>query len=330
MNYFLAKGLAERGHEVHLICCPNRKVLYGNVKIHPIPSSYGLISYDCEWKAVEWYGEIIQKSDVVIDASSLCLVHEALHWYLEHRPHVCYRNGIEFLHPRIGRHNVVVLSHLARECALKGISAWQGSKYEKQYHSWPGRLGDVRVINYGIPLDLYEPCYEKDDYLLYLGRFHPAKGVYEAIELAREKGFKLIVAGSTEFPDHMYHYSKILELTENMDNVTVVPDPSFSEKMELLKRAKALIYPLQYREAFGLVIIEALACGTPVLTYKRWTTPELHPGILELSNETLEMVLNDDVKYEDCRRFAEKFSVDRMIDGWEKLLKRVADGEVWG
>jgi glycosyltransferase involved in cell wall biosynthesis len=185
-------------------------------------------------------------------------------------------------------------------------------------------------VNYGIPLDKYKPCYGKDDYILFLSRFHPAKGIYEAIELARKYGFKLIMAGSTEFPDHAYHYVKALEMVRGMENVKIIKDPSFEEKVELLGRAKALLYPLNYAEAFGLLIVEALACATPVLTYKRWVTPELHDGVLELNEENLERVLRGDMKYEDCRRFAEKFSVERMITEYEDLARRVMNGETWG
>jgi len=329
-TYWLSRGLAERGHEVTLYCAPNLRKHYEGMNVKFTPCSYGLISYDAESKVVEWYADDLAKHDILIDASATCITTEYIHYKVKHIPHIYVRNGLDFFHPRFARHNAVVLSKLAYEHALQGRSTWEGSKYQSQYDSYPGRLKDARIVNYGIPLDKYKPCYEKDDYILFLSRFHPAKGVYEAIELAKKYNFKLVVAGSTEFPDHAYHYTKILETVNGMGNVKLVKDPCFDEKVELLGRAKALLYPLQYVEAFGLLIVEALATGTPVLTYKRWVTSELHDGVLELNEENLEKVLKGDVDYEGCRRFAEKFSVKRMVSEYEELAGRVVNGETWG
>jgi len=332
-GYYLARELAKRGHEVALYAPLNLRSYYEpyGIAARPIPCTYGTISYDSEAKVVEWYGEELAKHDAFIDASATCMATEMIHYRAKHIPHVAWRNGLDFFHPRIARHNVVVLSELAREFALAGRSAWEGSKYQAQFDSWPGRLRDARVVNYGIPLGEYPPCYEKDDFLLFLGRFHPAKGIREALELARRHGFRLVMAGSTELPDHAHHYVELLEAARGAENVELAQNPTMSGlKVPLLQRAKALLYPLQYYEAFGLVIVEALACGTPVLTFKERVTPELHDGVLELTEGNLERVLRGDVRYEDCRRFAERFSAERMAGEWEGLLKRVADGEAWG
>lgn len=330
MTYYLAKELSKH-NDVSLFGVPNAKKYYANMDFYPIPSSYNMVSYDNESKVLEWYYNIIRKQDVVIDMSDTNITHEMLHWKYEYVPSMAFRNGIEFTHPRVGRENIVVLSKLAKECALNGISAWKGSRYEARYDYYPGKYKNAEVVNYGLPLSEYEPLYEKENYLLWFSRFHPAKGIFELLDIAKKMpSTRFIMAGSTEFPDHRYWFMQVKDEAKKLGNVRLVPDPDFVRKVELMRNAKALIYPLQYREAFGLVITEALAVGTPVLTYKKWVTPELHRGVMELNENNIEKVIHEDVKYENLRDFVKRrFTLKRMARKYVSLAKRLLDGQMW-
>jgi glycosyltransferase involved in cell wall biosynthesis len=245
-------------------------------------------------------------------------------------PHAFYRIGMNFFPPRIGRHNAVVQSKLQAEYALKGIDPFHGSPLQQSMGFYPGRYKDVRIVNYGVPLDEYEYSEDKDSYLLYLSRFSREKGYDIAIGLAKRHGFRLVMAGAAVFPDQVMGLKEAYRIAQGAENIRILPNPSQEEKVRLLSRARALILPTQEAEAFGLVILEALASGTPVLTYKEFITEELRPYVYELNEHNLLAAVRGDLSYRRAREAAEKFTVQRYASEFSKLLREVADGAAWG
>jgi len=329
-TYWLARELARMGHQVPLYAALRESRLYEGLTARRIPCTYGPAIYDYEMKALEWYSEEIHKHDVMLDVSATNISTELIHWRYPHMPHAFYRIGMNFFPPRLGRHNAVVQSKLQAEYALKGIDPFHGSPLQQTLGFYPGRYKDVRVVNYGVPLDEYEYSEEKDDYLLYLSRFSKEKGYGIAIGLAKRHGFRLIMAGAAVFPDQVVGLKEAYRLAQGADNIKVLPNPSQEEKVRLLSKARALVLPTQEAEAFGLVILEALASGTPVLTYKQFITEELRPYVYELNEHNLLAAVRGEFSPARARAAAEKFSVQRYASEFAKLLKEVADGAVWG
>jgi glycosyltransferase involved in cell wall biosynthesis len=133
-------------------------------------------------------------------------------------------------------------------------------------HQWSGfpHLQPAAIIPHGLDAADFPFCDKPDDYLLYLGRFVSGKGPLHAINVAAELGMRLVLAG----PDNEYLREAIRPRID--DNfVEYAGYVTGQRKAELLGRARALLYPIQYPEAFGLVLVEAMLCGTPVRDARR-------------------------------------------------------------
>ncbi len=127
-----------------------------------------------------------------------------------------------------------------------------------QWHTHP-ELKPVAVIYHGVDAEQFSFNLESDDYVCYLGRFIPGKGTLEAIKAAKHLGLSLILAG----PPNDYFKNHVAPLVDG-ESVKYIGYVSGTAKTQLLSRAKALLYPMKHPEPFGIVMIEAMMCGTPV------------------------------------------------------------------
>jgi glycosyltransferase involved in cell wall biosynthesis len=144
---------------------------------------------------------------------------------------------------------------------------------EFQYQQLAGHPSRF-LIPHGLEVADYPFQGDKEDFILFLGRIYPDKGLHTAIQAAQETGRRLIVAGPVFSPDQPYFDVHIRPEMNGQDIIYEGP-ADFSRKVDLLKRAQVLISPLEVDEAFGLVMLEAMACGTPVVAYHRGAVPEV-------------------------------------------------------
>ena len=130
------------------------------------------------------------------------------------------------------------------------------------------------VIHHGLDVEQYPYEPKSSSYLLFLGRMHPDKGLHDAIAAARRAKVPLVIAAKMR--DRLEHEYFTSEVRPHLGpNVEYVGEASLGRKVELLRHARALVFPVQWAEPFGLVMIEALACGTPVLAYPNGAVPEV-------------------------------------------------------
>lgn len=188
----------------------------------------------------------------------------------------------------------------------------------------------VDVVYNGIDPNNYAFREVPDNYFLYLGRLNKEKGIVPALKIAKRAGIKLLVAGNLVGGEEWNYFLHEIQPLLNEENVNFVGQVDFSEKVRLMSGAKALLFPIDRREPFGLVMIEAMACGTPVIAYRKGSVPEVvidgQTGfIVENEEEMVEAIKNvDKIKRKECRRLVEKkFTINQMVDKYEEIYKKI-------
>jgi glycosyltransferase involved in cell wall biosynthesis len=132
----------------------------------------------------------------------------------------------------------------------------------------------VKTIHHGIPAELHRPSFEPGSYVAFLGRISPEKRPDRAIRIARATGMALKIAAKVDKVDEVYFRNEILPLTDS-PGIEFIGEINDREKTKFLGEAAALLFPVDWPEPFGLVMIEAMACGTPVLAFRCGSIPEV-------------------------------------------------------
>lgn len=191
-------------------------------------------------------------------------------------------------------------------------------------------LNWVANIYHGVDTKKFAFNPKPKDYLLYLGRITEEKGVHYAIEAAQAANMKLIIAGLS-YPTEGYWHEKIEKHIDGV-NIRYVGQANLEQKIQYLKNAKAVLFPSQYNEVFGLVMIEAMACGTPVIAWKNGSVPEViknrKTGYIVKSVEEMVKAINkiDKISREETRKRAEDFfSIEKMVAGYEKVYAKIIE-----
>ena len=188
----------------------------------------------------------------------------------------------------------------------------------------------IGVVPNGIEVKRYEFNNSPDDYFLYLSRLNKGKGIITAIEAAKMAGKKLIVAGNIVGDEEWFYFMREIQPLLNSENICFRGQVNFNEKIQLLKNAKALLFPIERREPFGLVMVESMACGTPVIGFNNGSVPEIikhgETGFVVNSKEEMIAMMEkiDEISRLACRkRVEENFTVKKMVDAYEKIYNQI-------
>jgi glycosyltransferase involved in cell wall biosynthesis len=191
------------------------------------------------------------------------------------------------------------------------------------------RANFVATIHHGIPADLHRPSFEQGSYVAFLGRISPEKRPDRAIRIARATGIPLKVAAKVDEVDEDYFRTEIRPLIDGQ-SVEFIGEINEREKTQFLGEAAALLFPVDWPEPFGLVMIEAMACGTPVLAFRCGSIPEvIEEGVTgravdseEAAIAALPTILSYD-RHAVRQRFEERFTSKRMADDYVATYRKL-------
>lgn len=188
-------------------------------------------------------------------------------------------------------------------------------------------LNYTATVYNGINNNDFSFCNEPEDYLIFFGRIHPDKGVYESIQIAKKSKRKLIISGIIQ--DQKYFEQKVKPYINDND-IVYVGNSGPDKRNRLLGGASAILHPISFDEPFGLSVVEAMFCGTPVIAFKRGSMPELildgKTGFLVNNIEQAVEAVNDIkmINRNDCREWAtSKFSRQKMIEGYLEVYQKI-------
>jgi glycosyltransferase involved in cell wall biosynthesis len=188
----------------------------------------------------------------------------------------------------------------------------------------------LSTVHNAIDVDAFTFEPDKDDYALFLGRLTPDKGAHIAAAAARRAGQRLVIAGRVEEPQQREYFERRVEPLLG-DGIEFAGEADWDSKRSLLAKAKVLLCPLLWDEPFGLVLVEALASGTPVIAFPRGAAPEIiDDGVTgALVKDAAEMARamgTVDIDPWACREAAAaRFDVPKMVEGYDRTLRRAAD-----
>lgn len=192
-------------------------------------------------------------------------------------------------------------------------------------------LNYAGTIYNSINLDWYQLEERKDDYLLFLGRMNPEKGVREAVEIANRLGAPLVMVVKMVEPFEIRYFEEQVKPVMR-DNTRMIGQVDVATKAQLIKDARCMLYPIQWPEPFGLVMAEGMACGTPVVAMRNGSVPEVVVDgktgfIVESQDAMVEAVKRvDEIDPHECRTWvAERFSVQRMVGDYLTAYGHILD-----
>lgn len=211
-----------------------------------------------------------------------------------------------------------------------GLSARPVAISRAQQRSAPS-VAWAGVVHNGIAVEGYPLREAKDGFALYLGRFSPVKGVHHAIAAAQAAGRPIVLAGEGTVPSEVEYFER--EVRPRLGRgVEWVGPVGGDEKLDLLGRARCLLFPACWPEPFGLAMVEALACGTPVVGLRAGAVPEVvtHGVTGLLCDDPSELPAAIDasggIRPARCREdVQERFSAERMAAGYEAIYQRAVD-----
>jgi glycosyltransferase involved in cell wall biosynthesis len=243
-----------------------------------------------------------------------------MHYPLSRRESVTH---VTTLHGRLDIPDLVPLYREFQDIPVISIS--NGQREPLPWANWQA------TVYHGLPADLYRFREKPGRYLAFLGRISPEKRVDRALEIAKRVGMPLKIAAKIDRVDKNYFDSDIAPLLRD-PLVEFVGEISDGDKDEFLGNAYALLFPIDWPEPFGLVMIEAMACGTPVVAYRDGAVPEVmkegHTGfVVEGLEDAVEAVRRvSQLSRRRCRDvFEKRFTAMRMAHDYVRIFERLIE-----
>ena len=302
----LADGLVEAGHDVTLFASGDSK-------------TKARLEYVYEEAPSQWIGRS--------------------YWELRHNL-ACYTNADEFdvINDHTGMSGLVI-SGLVETPVVHTVHGPLNGEPGEMYQQLAGLLPNLHLVSLSmnqrepktelpwlancpnaLDLSIYPSKPHTGEYLLFLGRMSSDKGCHRAIAVAMELDLPLKIAGKKQEPKEERYFAEFVEPHLGIHGIEYPGEVSHGTKVELLQDARATLFPIEWEEPFGLVMIESMACGTPVIATRRGAVPEViehgRSGIIVDNYREMPAALEqaDALDPLECRRYVEeRFSPERMV-----------------
>lgn len=312
---WLTEELVRLGHEVTLFASGDS--LTGAHLVPVCPEALRLNSQCVDQLA----HHVVMIEQVFRDRSAFDLIHfhiDYLHFPMSRREQLV---GLTTLHGRLDMPDLVPVYRTFPEMPVVSISDAQ--RQPLPWLNWQG------TVHHGLPLDQFKAHTGPGQYLAFLGRTSPEKGLDRAIAIAKRAGIPLKIAAKVDRADAEYFETRIKPLLDH-PLIEFLGEIGYYEQNDFLGNAAALLFPIQWPEPFGLVMIEAMACGTPVIAYPGGSVGEvMKDGVTgfvvadeDAAVKAVERIL--EIDRQQCRRYFEQnFTSARMANDYLNIYQRL-------
>jgi glycosyltransferase involved in cell wall biosynthesis len=310
---FLTDELVRQGHDVSLFASGDSQTAATLVPICPRAQRLDGGRMDTLAEHILMVEQVLQRADEF----------DLVHFHIAHMHFPAARRlqtaHVTTLHGRLDMPELVPLYREFADLPMVSISDAQRTPLPK--------AGWIGTVHHGLPLDALRFHPSRGNYLAFLGRVSPEKRVDRAIAIAKASGWPLRIAAKVDPADRDYYEHEIRPLLDH-PLIEFVGEIGEAEKSAFLGNAHALLFPIDWPEPFGLVQIEALACGTPVIAFRRGSVPEIiDPDVTGFIVDSVDEAVGavaaiDRIDRRTCRAvFERRFSVARMAHDYVQLYE---------
>ncbi len=314
----LTEELTKRGHQVTLFASGNSKTKAKLVSV----TKKGLREQEIPWH--DWFWNNFNHSLAFEREKDFDIFH--CHWNIlgAFFQRFIKKPVLHTLHntPRSSDHRWKIFEHYKKELNVVFLS-------KNQQRRSPVRFKKEWVIYNGIDISKFRYKEKAENFLLWVGRICPDKAPDIAVRVAEKTGMNLILAGQLQ-PMYEEYFKK--EIKPRLSKkIKYIGELTQKELISLYGKALALLYPARWQEPFGLIVVESMASGTPVIASKKGSLPEIDSKktgfVVKDIPEMVKAVKSiDKIKRKDCRERAEKyFGYQRMVDNYEKVYYKITN-----
>jgi glycosyltransferase involved in cell wall biosynthesis len=315
--HFLTEALVDLGHDVTLFASGDSRT--SAQLVAPVPQALRLIR--CVDPIAPHYAMMEEVNTRADEFDVLHFHTDYLGYSLARRQVVPY---VTTMHGRLDSPELEPIFRTFPEAPLVSISDAQRQPHPRA--NWQG------TVYHGLPLDLYRSFPTGGGYLAFVGRISPEKRVDRAVEIARRLGMPLKIAAKIDGKDRDYYENDIKPLFAH-PLIEFVGEIGEREKNEFLGNAAALLFPIDWPEPFGLVMIEAMACGTPVVAFRCGSVPEvMREGVSGFVVDSIDAAVEAAARAIELPRagvrayFEERFSAPRMAQDYVAIYEAMIEG----
>jgi glycosyltransferase involved in cell wall biosynthesis len=314
----LCEALVARGHGVTLFAAPGSR---SPARVYPLledahPDEIGSSLYESDHVACAW--------DQIDAAAERGLPFDVLH---DHSGFTALAMADRVAVPVVHTIHGAFVRETARFYRRHGHKALLVALSRAQVESAPAGVRIAGVVPNPIRIDRWPLRTQKEDYLLWIGRMDPVKGAHRAIEATRLAGRTLVLAGPVQ-PGQEQYFRERVEPHIDDRRVQYVGEVAGVAKQELYANAAALLMPIRWREPFGMVMLEALACGTPVIAFPEGAAAEIvidgENGMLVADEAEMARAISevDSIDPRRCRSsVAERYDISITVSGYERVYR---------